>query len=254
LESRPPALSRARRAGVLALAAAVATLVILRGTSWHSAEPLRSVSTKPGQRVELRLPDGSMVTLGPGTTLQYAADQANREVTLNGLASFRVAHDSSHPLVVHTDRVDAVDAGTEFVVRAYPDDSIITVAVSGGSVRLSDRSRHRSPLPLGPGDIGFVHRTDGRMSVRHEDALDQRYTAWLGGQLVFDDVPLRDVARDLERWLDVDIRFNGRALAERHVTATYANPTLGVLDELARSLHCRMVRNGRSVVFTPGIP
>ena len=77
------------------------------------------------------------------------------------------------------------------------------------------------------------------------------YVAWTQGTLVFDGTPLREAAASLSRWFDLDIRIADRALAERRLTATFADEAASqVLELIGRSLDAHVERSGRTVVFS----
>lgn len=233
--------------------AIAATLVVAAaGLGWYVARPhdveWRVASTAAGERIVIRLADSSVVTLGPASTVRYAIGMSKRDVELVGLADFKVVHDAQRPFVVRAGNAVATDLGTEFVVRAYRDDSLVQVSVTEGAVSLA-RSGGSSAIELRPGEVGHVATTD-------EPRLDTRpaartYAAWLNGRLVFDDAPLADVAKELARWFDVDVRIASDALARRKVSAIYNSPSLtGVLDALGATLDVRVERIGRTITIS----
>ncbi|MFI5230286.1 MAG: FecR family protein [Gemmatimonadales bacterium] len=231
-----------------ALAAAVVALTVLpRLGRSRTAVDERTVRTAAGERLVVRLSDSSVITLGPATTLRVRTSGERRGVALDGEAQFNVVHDARRAFVVTAGTARATDLGTRFVVRAYPGDSTVQVAVTDGVVSLSS---DRAAITLHSGDVGFVGR-DG--SVRGiPSQLAAAYTAWVEGRLSFDNAPLSSVAAELERWFDVDVRITDSTLARRRITATYRDARLGdVLGALATTLHAEYTRTGRSVVISP---
>jgi transmembrane sensor len=76
--------------------------------------------------------------------------------------------------------------------------------------------------------------------------------AWVDGRLAFDNAEVRDVAADLGRWFDVDIRVATTALAHRRLSAVYNNPSLdGVLNAVVMTLGARYQRTGRTITLSP---
>ncbi len=100
------------------------------------------------------LADGSIVTLGPLSTLRYSTDGTGRDLQLTGLGRFRVVHDATRPFVVRAGNATTTDLGTDFVVRAYREDSTVEVAVSTGRVRIA--GGRSTFVDLGAGAIGTV--------------------------------------------------------------------------------------------------
>jgi transmembrane sensor len=235
---------------------AAASVVLMLGASaigavrWrYHRSVFETATTQPGQRLLVRLADKSTVTLGPASTLRYDRLGRSREIMLDGLADFRVEHDPSHPFVVHAGTADIEDVGTEFVVRAYAGDSAVHVAVNAGVVSVANRAGDRGQLAVHAGEVAIVQGVKAALQVR--DVNPAGYTTWIGGTLSFDDDTFTDVARELGRWFDVDIRIADSTLLTRRVTAIYNNPTLpSVLDALSASLGVRHTRSGRIVSFS----
>jgi ferric-dicitrate binding protein FerR (iron transport regulator) len=79
--------------------------------------------------------------------------------------------------------------------------------------------------------------------------------AWRSGHLAFDERPLRDVARELERWYDIDIALDDTALASAPLTASFTNQSADqALAIVAGALGAHYTRDGRTVHFTTTHP
>lgn len=217
---------------------------------WRRRTPvLATITTDPGQRLIVSLADKSTITLGPASTLRYDRSGGSREVTLEGLADFRVRHDPEHPFLVHAGRADVADVGTEFVIRAYAADSTVHVAVSTGVVAVKNRTGDRGELTVHAGEVALVHGSSAPLQLNDVNAA--AFTGWIAGSLAFEDDAFSDIARELGRWFDVDIRWSDSSLGSRRITAIYNNPSLpSVLDALSASLDARYERAGRTVTFS----
>ncbi len=201
--------------------------------------------THPGQRLALHLGDGTQVTLAPGSVLRRPSDYGVRErrLELTGEAYFVVTYDSTRLFTVRTRTLLTQDLGTRFDVRAYDDEPASAVVVAEGRVALRPE-RARKPTVLTPGQLARMGE-GGDVMVKSGVSVD-RYLAWTQGRLVFRDTPLREVASQLERWYDVEVRLPSE-LAELRVTGVFADePVTQVLDAVARSLDLRIQRVGGS--------
>jgi transmembrane sensor len=199
----------------LAAALALAALFILR-PSWL---PMIGGSggrivyqTGVGQRAEVELGDGSVVTLGGRTRLAVEYTARRRSIRLfGGKAWFRDKNIRNWPFVVNAGGGTITAIGTAFVVNRGSDG--VVVMVTAGTVEVSAKAstfRMRAlgqpsvallPVPaifLGrnqelsyndDGTVGRVMRTDPRA-----------VSAWTRGSLVFEDVPLRDVVENIDRY------------------------------------------------------
>lgn len=85
------------------------------------------------------LPDGSDITLYPGSSIDYDADNfaLNRNVILCGKAFFDVERDEKSAFRVATDKVTIEVLGTKFMVDETDRDSVI-VTVESGRVKVAN--------------------------------------------------------------------------------------------------------------------
>jgi transmembrane sensor len=230
-------------------------LVLFRSRPSAPAEMTRVAMTTPGQRGVFRLPDGTQVVLGVATTLRYPAafTDGSREVSLEGEAYFDVVHDTRRPFMVHAGDLVAKDLGTEFTVRAYPEDAGARVVVREGRVAIRAAATKASPeRVVAPGQLG-------RLGVGQEPTVEPADTAvwfaWTEGRLVFDGTPLHDALPQLSRWFDLDFRLADSALGDVPLTATLrTQPTTDVLNNLAASLGLKQRRAGRIVTLYSADP
>jgi transmembrane sensor len=179
-----------------------------RGTMALASAEMR---TGVGEQRTIDLVDGSQVVLGPTSTLRLADGfgGATREVFLQGQAFLRVRHDEARPFVVNAGGTRAIDLGTAFEVRAYPNEGV-RVAVTEGVVEVRRDAGAADSTILQPGDIAEMPPTGATVVKRQQNV--ERLLGWTRGELVFDDTPLRDVAHELERWFDVQVRIDDPAL------------------------------------------
>jgi transmembrane sensor len=248
-----------RRNRVLGWAAAAAVLLAAGGTLWLASHHARDASqaspairvytTRRGQRAELRLSDGTRVMLSVASRLSVPSNYGvrNRTLYLEGAAYFDVVHDN-RPFSVHAGDIVANDLGTEFSVRAYPEDRHARVVVRAGRVGLrSSRSEDSTTTVLIRGQLGRLDSAGRALTERADTAAE---FAWTEGTLVLDGAPLRDALAELGRWFDLDIRLGDSSLGSIPVAATLVNqPTDQALDFLARSLGLQAVRRGQVVVL-----
>jgi transmembrane sensor len=205
---------------------------------------MRVISTAAGQRADIRLSDGTRVSLGVDSRLRVAPDfgERSRDLYLDGTAYFDVVHDSTRPFRVHTATAVAQDVGTRFVVSAYRESGSTEVVVAAGSVTL--RAPHDSStraVQLGAGNLARIGGRNAPVVVRAVDP--SQYLAWMDGRLVFHDTPLSDVVTELHRWYDEDVRIGDSTLAELPLTASFDAASLReTLKVITTVLPLRAVR------------
>ncbi|HEU4642609.1 MAG TPA: FecR domain-containing protein [Gemmatimonadaceae bacterium] len=264
------ALPRARRGRWAAVARLAAAVVVAAaagaGARWYAGQAEHDapqsryrMEAQHGRIVSVRLADGSRVTLAAGSALEVPRTfpEGGRDVAVTGQAYFEIAHDSTHPFRVHTRGALTRVLGTKFDVRAYPEDSAVTVVVTEGHVAFgadagaglpsgASRRRASGAVPSVTLSRGDRARLVPGGVVRVERGVGgERDLAWMQGRLEFVDTPLRAVVRDVERWYDVHIVLSDSSLASAPVTASFGNePVDGVLRTLAVSLDVPLRRRG----------
>jgi transmembrane sensor len=257
------ASTRARGATYLLAAAAILLLVLVPLTrGWRPAvlgprnEPAtatRVYSTRAGERLSFSLADGSVVDLGPNSTLRVAAPFAadRREVQLEGMARFSVVPDSVRPFLVHAGDAVTRVLGTRFVVRAYSSEGAVRVAVVEGRVALGPSSGGDRPgTVLARGQLGQL-ASGGAAAVLEDREGFQRLVQWTTGRLEFVDRPLSEVLSELETWYDVNIAVPDSELAARPVSTEIEGESLQqVLDLIALAVDARVERSGDTITFT----
>jgi transmembrane sensor len=214
-----------------ALGAAAASLVLIGSGWWRTSRVPSSIGSRLTMRAPVgdihraRLTDGSTVVLSPGSSLTYVDRGDRREVELVGRASFEVAADSARPFDVRAAFGTVTVLGTGFEVAAYDNETPSTVLVRHGRVAVR-RAARDSATVLGAREQLEI---DGDQ-LRLMRAIDTTVaSAWRDGRLVFRDVPVALVARELTRW--------GRpllvspALGDRRVTMTVHVATLSTAPQ-----------------------
>lgn len=207
-----------------ATAAAVALLCLSVWTAYLYMQPvaMQTVSTLAETRT-VSLPDGTSVTLNHYSTLTYPErfKSDNREVELNGEAYFEVSKDKKHPFIVQTEAVDVRVLGTQFNVDAYRDSPDVRTTLLTGSVAVSNKSNSEHMI-LKPNEIAIYNKVEKKLTRKLlEDATDE--ISWRHGEFIFDDVPLRDIARELSNSFGTTIQITDSTLQNYRISARFRN-------------------------------
>ncbi len=254
VESSLSGASRSRKAGwrrwglaaaAVLVVAAAGSLVAVRNLSNADRS---AVATGPGEKREIVLADGSRIVVAPLSRLAMVGE---RSAKLVGEAYFVVVHDSRRPFRVETGDATIEDLGTSFVVRAGSARQPTFVAVEEGIVSLAPATaRGRSgTLILREGESGTV---SGAGAVRSDSATWSRGLAWTRGEIVFEDLPLRAVARELNRWFGITVLLADPSLEARTLTARLSSESVDEsLEAIDLSLGLKHTRAGDTVRFEP---
>lgn len=176
-------------------------------------------TTKPDRRF-INLPDGSSVILNENSMLEFGEDfivNGKREVYLKGEAYFDVVHDSSHPFIVHTGKLQTTVLGTAFNINANSMTGTVIVTVTRGKVKVGDKIRTFNVIDP---DEQMVFNRD--LSRHFKKPVDARtIVAWKNEDIYFDDVSLSDVANQLEERFNVSIIFSNEVMKDCRFSATF---------------------------------
>jgi transmembrane sensor len=199
---------------------------------------------KTGKPRDVKLPDGSIVMLSPGAQLAVhkAFNIKNRDVRLLGEASFDVHRDPSRPFFVYSGDIITKVLGTTFQVRAGDPGQPVQVTVQSGMVTvyrqeakdLSNVSPNRGVI-LTPNQKA-TYFPDNKQFVTSitEDpqpiaAAAEKVTA---PSLVFEDVPIGEVIRQLEVIYGMDIELEQESLSRCPFTGNLTHQALYTKLEL----------------------
>lgn len=192
----------------------------------------QEISTQPGMRSRVVLPDGTGVWLNAESTISYQVpfQPDRRMVTLEGEAYFEVEHDPGRPMVISAGNLKAEVLGTSFNIKAYNDEEKIEVALTEGSLRISlpEVNARAAPRTMLPGDRALIEGTG--ITVSRERL--EKYTSWRYGNLVFDETSMQELARKLERWYGVEVVIGDKSLNSYRFTTTFSNQSLSQVLEL----------------------
>ena len=172
------------------------------------ASEMNTIQTPRGGQYEVILADGTKVWLNSASSLSYTTTFTgkNRQVLLKGEAYFEVAEDKNKPFKVSVGDVQVEVLGTHFDVMAYEDENAINTTLLAGAVRVTTKGS--ASKVLADGQEASMDRSSGSLSVNEVDA--EEAVAWKDGFFEFEGVSIETVMRQLARWYDVDVEYQGK--------------------------------------------
>lgn len=193
-------------------------------TTPKSRSQVYSFSVEPGQKANMRLADGTVVWLNSASRITFDEDYNinERVVNLDGEAFFDVAKNPGKKFIVKCNGMEVEALGTEFNVKAYPGDSIITTTLAMGKVKVTYKKQSLTLLPKDVATFSLKRHTIQASKV--EDIAVADY--WRSGQLVFDGEPLASIAQTIERMYNVKVNLKSEQLKNIRFTGTIQNNSL----------------------------
>ncbi|MDR1667111.1 MAG: FecR family protein [Bacteroidales bacterium] len=239
----------------LATGAITATALLYRSAdAATTVSPASTVVKAPlGAKSNIILPDGSVVWLNAGSTIEYTGSFGieKRELFLSGEAFFEVKSDSLKPFNVYASGMTVRALGTRFNVKAYPEDHISEATLEEGKVDvliLSSTGKLTQSVSLKPKEQLLIRRaqeetqpvqtdltpaskSNEKIAVIKEiilipDVQTELSTSWKDKKWIISDEPLETLAIDLERRYNLNIRFESEELKTYKFTGTIEKETV----------------------------
>lgn len=239
-----------------AVAAVVAVLLVVgayvsgrRDVEVHFAEI--TTEAPMGSTAEVVLPDGSLVVLNAGSRIVYSQGfgMDNRNVTLQGEGYFEVERNESVPFVVSSEQMTVRVLGTKFNLCDYNENQEAAVTLVEGKVDVTN-NHDQIHVEITPDMRAVINKESHAMVVEKTSATDN--TQWREGYLFFDEEPLADIARELERCYGVEISIQREELKEYKFYGKLPSRQLSieeVLDILSSASQINYSINGRHITL-----
>jgi transmembrane sensor len=215
-----------------------------------------TLSTPKGRQFQLVLADGTKVWLNASSSIHYPAsfNSSERVVKVTGEVYFEVAKDAGKPFKVYfpvkggPGREGVVEVlGTHFNINAYDDEETGRTTLLEGKVKTSVAGA--GALVLKPGEQAVI-AANSALTIDHSANIGQ-VMAWKNGYFQFDRVDIRTVMRQIGRWYDVEIVYEGPVTNDRFGGSIPRDATLSqVLNALEQSL-VHFTIQGKKVIVKP---
>lgn len=211
----------AKQSGVNIVKAANGQLIYNATKTNSSSTAYNTIATPRGGQYQVVLPDGSKAWLNAASSLKFPSsftNMKNRKVVLIGEAYFEIAKDKNHPFIVQSkDQVVQV-LGTHFNVNNYSGEAAAKTTLLEGSVSIAAIVNAENPSSLvlssssvlKPGQQAKVSRNN----IKITDADTEADVAWKNGFFKFTDNRIEDIMRQISRWYDVEVNYEGKASNE----------------------------------------
>lgn len=213
---------------------------------------LREISTSRGERGSVMLSDGTRIVVNAESTLRIPNHFGveKREVFLQGEAFFDVAKDPNRSFMIHVNGATIEVLGTRFSVKSYPEEDEIQTVVEEGVVAIhSLEAGLTDRVMLTRGMVANLDLSRQEIVTRSLKDLSV-FLSWKDGFLTFDQTPMAEVARQLERKYDVDVLFASEDIEELKLTAVLKSRSItNVLSVISTSLGLNTTLEDDRVLF-----
>ncbi|MDR0537779.1 MAG: FecR domain-containing protein [Tannerellaceae bacterium] len=199
-----------------------------------------------GKRSVLLMNDGSRLWANAGTRIVYPATFSAdvREVYVDGEVYVEAAHDDTQPFAVKTKSFAVEVTGTQFNLMAYEQDSMKSIVLVSGSVKVHDA--HLGETILKPRQM---YLSSGGHA--HVEAVNvENHISWKSGVYLCNGEPLGRIAERLAHYYGQSIACSPQAAVLRFSGKLDLQDRLeNILDGITRAapVTCR-INNGTYII------
>lgn len=210
------------------------------------------LSTPKGGQYQIVLEDGTKVWLNAASTLSYPSKftGARREVRLNGEAFFEIAKNKSKPFVVKSKNQEILVLATTFNLNTYEDEATVRTTLLEGKIQVKAENPALNTYVtelLSPGEQSVLS-ANGTLSKHKADIA--RELAWKNGLFDFTGKNLEQVMRELERWYDIEVFFEGSIPDDKFLGKIYRDNNLSMVLRILKSAEVNYRIAGKQLFIT----
>lgn len=172
-----------------------------------------------GGEYQVLLADGSKVWLNSETEFRYPVHFTGkqRKVYLKGEAYFEVTKNQEHPFIVTvSDRINIKVLGTKFNISSYEDQEKIVTTLTEGCVEISQTNQTKQAIRILPDEQLLFDKNDQTFQARKVNAAI--YSAWKDGKFIFNERPLEEIMKQLQRWYEMKVIYADEAARNCHLS------------------------------------
>jgi ferric-dicitrate binding protein FerR (iron transport regulator) len=216
------------------------------------------------QSPPLVLADGTKVWLNAMSSIRFPVIFIGntRNVEITGEAYFEVTKNPAMPFHVTVNNMEVEVLGTHFNINSYSDEPDVRTTLLEGAVKVGrrqsvpqDGSNGQSVI-LKPGEQAIAVSNsrftidDSRFTIDHSPNTDQAL-AWKRGLFDFNHASLQTVLRQLSRWYDIDVKFEGGVVNRTFRGKITRDLSLAQVINILQDLDVKFRIEGKTLLVSP---
>jgi transmembrane sensor len=213
-----------------------------------SAVGYNIITTPRAGYYPLTMADGTVAILDAESSIKYPVSFNGNErlVEVTGQVYFEVKYNRAQPFKIKVKGQTIEDLGTKFNVNAYDDEPYLKTTLIEGSVRVT---KEKQSVLLKPGQQAI---TDLNKNTIHMQAVDtEEAIAWKNGQTSFKNEDIQEIMRQVARWYDVDVQYEGQLSKRQFVGGISRMANLSDLLKVLAFNNVHYKINGKTIIITP---
>lgn len=204
-----------------------------------------TLKTGRGQMYPVKLSDGSAVWLNSSSSIRFpvAFNEQERRVEITGEAYFEVAHNDRKPFRVSVNGVEVQVVGTVFNINSYSDEGAMRTTLLQGAVQVT---KGKQQVRIKPGEQAEVLEKTIKVNT---GVNVNKEIAWKNGLFYFKNENLKAIMRQIARWYDVDVVYEGKISNDEISGKIYRNANLSEVLKLLNVLDVNYKIEGKKLII-----
>lgn len=207
-----------------------------------------TLSTPRGGQHTLVLSDGTKVWLNAASSIVYPTTFTGpqRVVKITGEAYLQVASDKSKPFFVQAGEMEVQVLGTSFNIQAYPDEKQLQATLVEGRMRVNVYKQSQLLIPGQQAQI-----TEDKKIILVKDPDIDKVIAWKSGLFNFNGADIKTVMKQLERWYDIEVIYEGQISQKKFKGKMDRDLTLQQVLKILKDTEVKYRLEGRKLIILP---
>ena len=228
---------------------AASLLILIFSGFYFANQPTKIVhKTAFGEIINIKLQDGTNVTLNSNSTLSYKDDNL-RKVTLKGEAFFKVEKkiETNAKFWVKTNDLQVEVYGTEFNINSR--NKKTQVFLQEGAIELKLRNGNEKKMV--PGDLVSYSYSSNRILEEKRSLRPELQTSWKDGSLIFDRSTLKAAMNKIEETYGLITIFEDIAIEKILLTGTVPTENIGIcIKTIEKSAQVQIINKNNKLYIS----
>lgn len=227
------------------------------------SETFNTISTPNAGQYMVTLSDGTRAWLNAASSIQFPIVFNSKERVINVVGEVFLEvkkiqkNGKNIPFKVKSGSQVIEVLGTSFNINNYSDEENIKTTLLEGSIKLHiDGSKGKSIL-LKPGEQARLeisnanHSLSTKSQFQVSDVDLSSVVAWKEGYFLFDNISLPELMRQIARWYDMEVEYEGEITEYEFVGEIKRETKLSKVLNILESGGVNFKVKGRKIIVTP---
>ncbi len=247
---------------------AASVLLLVSFTAWNKINTYKSeitflksqkttqlsYHTDKGVKGKITLPDGSIVWLNSDSEIKYPSIFSGdfRKITFSGEGFFNIMPNPDRPMVIQLENnLQVIVKGTTFNLSSYKNDDNISALLLSGNISLRRiHNNKQEEITIKPNQRIEIPKEEKQIAIVNTPSTTFPILGWKEGWLIFDETPINEVLKKLERWHGISFKVEDQDILKQKFTAKFHEESISqILDMMTNIALLRYKIQNNTVVL-----